>query len=79
MITIQYQSVEHTKYDNSPQVNEAALSEKDDVATIWHGETVDLGLDVGDGNSVSLEPGDIDFDVEVTDADKSCWLARQQN
>jgi hypothetical protein len=67
------------KYDNSPQVNETALGEEDDVATIWHGETVDLRLDVGDGNSIGLEPGDIDFNVEVTDADKSCWLARQQN
>ena len=58
------------KYDNSPQVNETALGEEDDVTTIWHGETVDLGLDVGDGNSIGLEPGDIDFNVEVADAEK---------
>jgi hypothetical protein len=49
------------------------------VTTIWHGETVDLGLDVGHGNSIGLEPGDINFNVEVTNADKNCWLARQQN
>jgi len=49
------------------------------VTTIWHGEAVDLGFDVGDGNSISLEPGDINFNVEVADADKNCSLARQQN
>lgn len=49
------------------QVDEATLSEEDDVAPAGHLEAVDLGLDVLDGLGVLLEPGDVDLDVEVAD------------
>jgi hypothetical protein len=49
------------------EVDETALGEEDDVAAAGHEEAVDLGLDVGDGFSVLLEPRNVDFDVEVTD------------
>jgi hypothetical protein len=49
------------------QVNETALGEEDDVAAAGHEEAVDLGLDVGDGFGVLLEPRNVDFDIEVTD------------
>ena len=39
------------------------------MAAVGHGETIDLGLDIRDGNSIGLEPGDIDFNIEVTDAE----------
>jgi hypothetical protein len=51
-----------------PEVDEAALSQKDDVAARRHREAVDLGLDVDDRLRVGLEPGDINLDVEVTNA-----------
>ena len=41
------------------------------MAAVGHGETIDLGLDIRDGNSIGLEPGDIDLNIEVTDA-KDC-------
>lgn len=49
------------------QVDETALSEKDDVTAVLHQVAVNLGLDVGDGLSVLLEPSNVDFDIEVTD------------
>jgi hypothetical protein len=49
------------------QVNETTLGEEDDVTAGRHEVTVDLGLDVGDGLGVLLEPGNVDFDIEVTD------------
>lgn len=51
---------------STAQVDETALGEEDDVAAVLHEETVDLGLDVLDGLGVGLEPGNIDFDIEVT-------------
>ena len=48
------------------QVNETSLSEKNDVSSVLHGVSVDLGLDVDLLGGVGLEPCDIDFDVEVT-------------
>ena len=50
------------------KVDKTTLSKKDDVAAVGHGETVDLGLNVGDGLGVGLQPGDVDFNVEVTNA-----------
>lgn len=49
------------------EVDETAISEEDDVAAILHEEAVDLGLDVCDRLGVGAEPGNIDFDIEVTD------------
>lgn len=48
------------------QVDETALSEEDDVVAVGKLEAVDLWLDVDNVLSVSLEPGDVDFNVEVT-------------
>lgn len=49
------------------QVDETALSEEDEVTAVVHEVAVDLGLDAGDRLGVLLEPGNVDFDVEVTD------------
>lgn len=49
------------------QVDETALGKEDDVAAVLHEEAVDLGLDVLDGLGVGLQPGNVDFDIEVTD------------
>lgn len=53
---------------NAPEVDETSLGEEDDVASGRHGVTVDLGLDVGGLDGVGLDPGDVDLNVEVTDA-----------
>jgi len=50
------------------KVDKTALSEKDDVAATGHGEAVNLRLDVADRCSVGLQPGDVNFNVEVTNA-----------
>ena len=49
------------------QVDEAAFREQDDVPSVLHQVAVDLGLDVLDRLGVGFEPGDVDFDVEVSD------------
>ena len=51
-----------------PKVDETTLSQKDEMAAVLHGVTVNLRLDVRDGLSVSLEPSNVDLDVEVADA-----------
>lgn len=38
------------------------------MTSVGHGESVNLGLDVDDRLGVSLEPCNVDFDIEVTDA-----------
>jgi hypothetical protein len=52
---------------SASQVDETSLSEEDNVTTRLEGVSVDLRLDVRVLGGVSLEPGDVDFDVEVTD------------
>lgn len=57
------------------QVDQSTFGQKDDMLAALHGVSVDLGLDVGDGGGVGLQPRNIDFDVEVTDvADDSVGL-----
>ena len=51
-----------------PKVDQASLGEEDDVTTVGHGEAVNLRLDFNSLLSVSLQPGDVDFDIEVTNA-----------
>ena len=51
-----------------PQVDETTLGEEDDVAARGHGVAVNLGLDVDGLLGVRLQPGDIDLNIEVTDA-----------
>ena len=50
---------------STTQVDKTTFSEQDNVVTALHGETIDLGLDVDTFNSVSLDIGDIDFDIEM--------------
>jgi hypothetical protein len=51
---------------SASQVDETALSEKDNVATILHQETVDLRLDVLNTLGVLLQPSNVNLDIEVT-------------
>ena len=48
------------------EVDKTTLSKEDDVTAVGHGEAVDLGLNVRDRLGVGLQPGDVDFNVEVT-------------
>ena len=47
------------------KIHESAFSKENDVSAVRHEEAVNLGFDVLGGFSVGLEPGDVDFDVEV--------------
>lgn len=49
------------------EVDETTLREQDDVLAVLELVTVDLGLDVGLGLGVLLEPCNVDFDIEVAD------------
>lgn len=49
------------------KVDQAALSQKDDVTTVGHQVAVNLGLDVLNGLGVGLEPSNVNFNVEVAD------------
>lgn len=49
----------------APQVDETTFGEEDDVATVRHEVTVDLGLDASDGLGVLLKPRNVDFNVKV--------------
>jgi hypothetical protein len=48
------------------QVDETAVCKENDVVSVWHQETVDLWLDVGDGLGVLLQPGNVNLNVKVT-------------
>lgn len=48
------------------QVDQATLSQENDVVARGHLEAVDLGLDVDVSDSVLLQPGDIQLNIEVT-------------
>ena len=50
------------------QVDEATLSEENDVASALHQESVNLWLDVLDTDGVGLQPGNVDLNVKVADA-----------
>jgi hypothetical protein len=47
------------------QVDEPTLSEEDDVTSVGHEKSVNLRLDVLYAGCVLLQPGDIDFNIEV--------------
>ena len=49
------------------EVDEPALGQQDDVDARGQRVAVHLRLDVRDGLGGLLEPGDVDFDVEVAD------------
>jgi hypothetical protein len=50
---------------SAAQVDQATLGKQNDVTAVLHQETVNLRLDVLDGLGVGLEPGNINFDIEV--------------
>ena len=52
------------------EVDKSTLGKEDEVTTGWHGESVDLGLDVDGLGGSLLEPSDVNLDIEVTDADR---------
>jgi len=52
---------------SASEVNETTFGEEDDVPAGWHGEPVDLRLDVHNGLGVLLQPSDVNLNVEVTD------------
>lgn len=47
------------------EVNKTALGEENDMAAVGHKEAVDLRLDVLDALGVGLQPGNINFNIEV--------------
>jgi hypothetical protein len=51
---------------STAKVDETALSKENDVTAVGHQVAVNLGLDALDGLGVGLEPGNVDFNVEVT-------------
>lgn len=63
---------ERTRHDKggvtsgTTQVDQSTLSKQDQVTAVLHQESVDLWLDVNDGLSVGLQPGNVDLNVEVT-------------
>jgi len=52
---------------SAAKVDEATLSEEDDVTAVRHQVTVNLRLDVLHRDGVGLEPGNINLDVKVAD------------
>lgn len=51
---------------SAAKIDKSSISEKDDVSAIRHRVSVNLRFDVAVLLGVGLEPGDIDFNVEVT-------------
>lgn len=51
---------------SASQVDETTISKEDDVSSAGHGISVNLRLDVDVLLCVGLEPGDVDFDIEVS-------------
>jgi len=51
---------------STSEVDETTFGEENDVPAGWHGEPVDLRLDVHDGHGILLQPSDVDLNVEVT-------------
>jgi len=55
---------------NIPKVDKTSLSKENDVTSVSHGESINLRLHVGDGLGVGLQPGNVDLNVEVTNAER---------
>ena len=53
---------------SSPQIDQTTLSEQDNVAAVGHGKAINLRLDVDCLLRISLQPRDVDLDIEVTNA-----------
>lgn len=56
------------------QVDQTTLCKENDVAAVWHEETVDLRLDADDFLGRLLQPRNVDLDVEVTNVADNCVL-----
>src|SRR5271155_187243 len=56
------------------QIDKTPLSKQNNVASTWHCETIDLGLDVRHTLGSLLEPGYVDLDIEVTDVADDCVI-----
>lgn len=53
-------------YSSTAKVDKTTFSQQDDVASTWHQESINLGLDVDLLGAIGLEPGNIYFNVKVT-------------
>lgn len=64
---------ERTRHDKgrvtgcTAKVDKTAFGEEDDVTAILHEVAVDLWFNILDGFGIGFQPGDVDFNVEVTD------------
>lgn len=56
----------------SPEVDQSTFGKEDDVAARGHGVSVDLRLNVDVLDGGLLQPSDINFDVEMSDA---VWIS----
>lgn len=60
---------------STAKVDKTTFGQKDNMVAVLHLEAVDLGLDVDTLDGVSLEPGNVNFNVKVTNvADNSIIL-----
>jgi hypothetical protein len=48
------------------EIDETAICQKNNMSTRGQKVAVDLGLDVGDGLGVGLEPGNINLNIEMS-------------
>ena len=60
------------------QVDETTLSKEDDVTAAGHGVAVNLGLDIDGFLGMVLEPGNVDFNVKVTNVANNGILGHQR-
>lgn len=51
-----------------PQVDKTTFSEEDDVTARGHSESINLGFDVGNGGGISFQPGNVNLDIEMANA-----------
>ena len=54
-----------------PKVHETPLSEEDKMAAGGHRVPVNLWLDVDDALGICLQPGNVDLNIEVPNAEAS--------
>ena len=64
---------------STAQVDQATLSEQDDVATVGKSVTIDLRLDVHLLGGVGVEPLDVNFEIEVTNVAENGVVVHQSH
>ena len=52
---------------SAAEIDKTAFGKENDVIAVFHEVAVYLGLDARNGFGVLLEPGDVDFNVEMAD------------